>query len=54
MNLENLGLVELSAQEVQEVDGGWIIAAIIIAVCVCIVASSIHDSNNGVYQQGQP
>ena len=23
MNLENLNLVELNAQEVQEVDGGW-------------------------------
>ena len=25
MNLENLGLVELNAQEVKEVDGGWIV-----------------------------
>jgi len=24
MNLENLNLVELNAQEVQEVEGGWI------------------------------
>ena len=24
MNLENLNLVELNAQEVKEVDGGWI------------------------------
>jgi hypothetical protein len=26
MNLDNLNLVELNAQEVQEVDGGWIAA----------------------------
>jgi hypothetical protein len=34
MNLENLNLVELSAQEIQEVDGGiigWIAAAIVTA-----------------------
>lgn len=30
MNLENLNLVELSAQEVQEVDGGywWLLAEV--------------------------
>lgn len=42
MNLENLGLVELNAQEVQEVDGGVIgfddiLLAVGIASVVCIV-----------------
>jgi len=34
MNLENLNLVELNAQEVQETEGGiigWIIAAVVTA-----------------------
>ena len=36
MNLENLNLVELNAQEVQEVEGGlfWIILGAIATACI--------------------
>jgi hypothetical protein len=36
MNLENLNLVELNAQEVQEVDGGlaWVILGAIATACI--------------------
>jgi hypothetical protein len=36
MNLENLNLVELNAQEVQEVDGGfiWVVLGAIATACV--------------------
>jgi hypothetical protein len=33
MNLENLNLVPLSAYEVQEIDGGFIILLILLAEC---------------------
>lgn len=34
MNLENLNLVELNAQEVQEIDGGWLASLLFLIVIV--------------------
>jgi hypothetical protein len=31
LDLKNIGLVELSAQEAQEIDGGWLLAVLVIA-----------------------
>ena len=41
MNLENLNLVELNAQEVQEVEGGWWQAAL------SILGAAIYIYNEG-------
>jgi lactobin A/cerein 7B family class IIb bacteriocin len=50
MNLENLGLVELNAQEVQEVEGGFLPAIVIgvcwgIMLCSAAVAAGIAHAN---------
>jgi lactobin A/cerein 7B family class IIb bacteriocin len=39
MNLENLNLVELNAQEVQEVEGGFL-PAVVIGICWGVMAVS--------------
>jgi hypothetical protein len=42
MKLENLNLVELNAQEVKEVEGGWIIPVIKVIkyIAACLVADA--------------
>lgn len=35
LDLENLGLVELNAQEVQEVEGGFLPLALVVAFICC-------------------
>ena len=44
MNLENLGLVELNAQEQKEIDGGWVLA--VIAICVAIYIATTTYTHN--------
>lgn len=51
LELEKFGLVELNAQELQEVEGGlWPL----VILCVLIVAESVYQTTQGNYQQGQP
>ena len=45
MNLENLGLVELNAQEQKEIDGGWIVLALRALAYVALFAVAYHDAN---------
>jgi lactobin A/cerein 7B family class IIb bacteriocin len=40
MNLDNLNLVELNAQEVQEVEGGWI--AVVLVIALLLYSQSAH------------
>jgi hypothetical protein len=53
LELENLGLIELNAQEVQETEGGLFFIPIVI-MCVLIVAASVYATSQGQYQEGQP
>ena len=43
MNLENLGLVELNAQEVQETEGGWVVQAL---QALAIIAGYLADTHD--------
>ncbi len=45
MNLENLGLVELNAQEVKEVQGGFWLGLLILAVSIAIAYYFATDGN---------
>jgi hypothetical protein len=45
MNLENLNLVELNAQEVQEVDGGWIVQVLEGLAILATAALMIHEQD---------
>ncbi|MEC5165809.1 hypothetical protein RCH18_001542 [Flavobacterium sp. PL11] len=47
MNLENLNLVELNAQEVQEVDGGWVVKLLEGLAIVAAGAMMYHERNCG-------
>lgn len=48
MNLDNLNLVELNAQEVEEVEGGYILAVIGIAIGVYLsLAYYDHQIGHG-------
>lgn len=50
MNLDDLNLVELNAQEVQELDGGWIP----IALAIIYLGGEIYKSYNGLDEYGRP
>lgn len=51
MNLESLNLVELNAQEVQEVEGGlWPVVALV----VIYLAGEIYKSSTGQGEYGHP
>lgn len=45
MNIENLNLVELNAQEVQEVEGGWIVPVLRGVAYLALMAVAYHDAN---------
>lgn len=45
MELENLNLVELNTQELQEIDGGWIVLALRGLAYVGLMAVAYHDAN---------
>lgn len=47
MNLENLNLVELNAQEVNEVDGGWIVPVLEGLALIATAAMMYHDEHCG-------
>ncbi len=47
MNLENLNLVELNAQEVQEVNGGWWQGALAALGAVIYIYNEGHDFIKG-------
>ena len=51
LDLEKFGLVELDAQEVNEIEGGlfWIIA-----IAVAIVAIDVYDAWHGQNGYGHP
>ncbi|MCV9932280.1 hypothetical protein OIU80_08290 [Flavobacterium sp. LS1R47] len=51
MNLENINLVELNAQEVQEVEGGWIVP---VALAALYLWGEIYKSSNGMDEYGRP
>jgi hypothetical protein len=51
MNLENLNLVELNAQEVQETEGGWILKAIL-TWYLASTANEPTESGNS-FQEGR-
>jgi hypothetical protein len=44
-NLENLNLVELSTQETQEIDGGWIVPVLRGLAYLGLMAVAYHDAN---------
>lgn len=50
VNLEDLNLVELSAAEVHEIDGGWIP----IALAIIYLGGEIYKSYNGIGEYGRP
>ena len=54
MNLENLNLVELNAQEVQEVEGGlsWIKAAWTIISGLAYDIGSNHEESIAAFKRG--
>lgn len=45
MNLDNLNLVELNAQEVQEIDAGWIVPVLRGLAYLGLMAVAYHDAN---------
>ena len=45
MNLENLGLVELNAQEVQEVEGGFWLGLLLLVAIAIIAYCAATDGN---------
>lgn len=45
MNLDNLKLVELNAQEVKEVDGGWIVPVLESLAILATAALLIHEQD---------
>lgn len=47
MNLNNLNLVELNAQEVQEVEGGWIVKVLQGLAIAASAALMYHEENCG-------
>jgi hypothetical protein len=51
MNLENLNLVELNAQEVQETEGGWILK-VILTWYLGSIANDPAESGNS-FQEGR-
>jgi hypothetical protein len=47
MNLENLGLVELNAQEELHTDGGWIVKVLEGLAILATAALAYHEANCG-------
>ena len=49
MNLENLGLVELNAQEVKEVEGGfWLELLIVVAIAIIAYCAATDGNENTI------